>query len=97
IDNLKGKIGDLNKVKRTSTEYKFKKLLEYAKINITPEIQVIINEARHKSVHHGEIGQGNDGIKNYLVLDELLRDIILNIINYDSARISRYRYKSENI
>jgi hypothetical protein len=95
IDNLKGKIGDLNKVKRTSTEYKFKKLLEYSKINITPEIQVIIDEARHKSVHHGEIGQGNDGIKNYLVLDELLRDIILNIINYDRARISRYRYKSE--
>jgi len=95
IDNLKGKIGDLNKVKRTSTEYKFKKLFEYAKIKITPEIQIIIDETRHKSVHHGEIGQGNDGVKNYLVLDELLRDIILNIINYDRARISRYRYEIE--
>jgi hypothetical protein len=95
IDNLKGKIGDLNKVKRTSTEYKFKQLFEYAKIKITPEIQIIIDETRHKSVHHGEIGQGNDGVKNYLVLDELLRDIILNIINYDRARISRYRYEIE--
>jgi hypothetical protein len=91
INDLKGKIGDLNKIKKASTEYKFKKLLKYANINITPEIQVIINEARHKSVHHGEIEEGSKGVKNYFVLDELLRDIILNIIGYDRKRVSRYR------
>jgi hypothetical protein len=91
IDRLKGKIGDVNRVKRTSTEYKFMKLLEYARIDITPDIQLIIDEVRHKSVHHGEIGDGSVGVRNYIVLDELLRDIILNIINYNGLRISRYR------
>lgn len=91
IDTIKGRIGDLHKIKKTSTEYKFKKLLEYAKISITPEIKLIIEEVRHKSVHHGYIGKGRDGVKNYLVLDELLRDIILNIIGYNEVRKSRYR------
>lgn len=92
IKRLMPKIGELNKIKRNSTEYKFLKILEYARIDLTPEIEKIINEVRHKTVHQGEFGEGNQGIKNYLVLDELLRDIILNIIGYKNARISRYRF-----
>ncbi len=89
LDKLSAKIGDLHKIKKTSTEYKSIKLLEYAKITINPDIQHIIDEVRHKTIHHGEIGNGNQGIKNYLVLDELLRDIILNIVEYDQERISK--------
>lgn len=91
INRLMPKIGELNKIKRKSTEYKFLKILEYAGIELTPEIEKIINEVRHKTVHQGEFGEGNQGFKNYLVLDELLRDIILKIIGYKSARKSRYR------
>lgn len=92
IKRLMPKIGELNKIKRKSTEYKFLKILEYAGIDLTLEIEKIINEVRHKTVHQGEFGEGNQGVKNYLVLDELLRDIILNIIGYKNARISRYRF-----
>lgn len=93
IGDLKAKVGELHKIKFKSTEYKFLKLLERADIPLTPEIKKIIDKVRHKAVHHGEIGKGNEGVKNYLVLDELLRDIILNIIGYDRARITRYRFE----
>ncbi|RYX81033.1 hypothetical protein EON73_05050 [bacterium] len=96
INDLKGKIGDINRIKNTATKNKFLKLLKYANISSTPEIESIIDEVRHKTVHHREIGEGNQGLKNYFVLDELLRDIILNIIGYDRARISRYRSKNIN-
>jgi len=89
LTELGGKIGELHKIKRTSTEYKFLKLLEYARIPLTQDIEKIIDEVRHKTIHHGEIGSGNQGIRNYFVLDELLRDIILNIIGYDQSRVSR--------
>lgn len=95
IDDLKGKIGELHKIKSTSTKYKFHKLLEYANISMSPEIEKIIDEVRHKTIHHGEIGSGQQGVKNFIVLDELLRDIILNIIGYDSIRSSRYRGKTK--
>jgi hypothetical protein len=91
INILLSKIGELNKI-RTKTKYKFLKLLEYADIALTPEIEKIINEVRNETVHQGEFGVGNQGVKNYFVLDELLRDIILNIIGYKNARISRYRF-----
>jgi hypothetical protein len=97
IKRLMPKIGELNKIKRKSTEYKFLKILEYAGIDLTPEIENIINEVRHKAVHQGEFGDGNQGVKNYLVLDELLRDIILNLIGYKNARISRYRFDKKKI
>lgn len=91
INKLKARVGDLNRIKRTSTRYKFLKLLEYANIVSTPDIEHIIDEVRHKAIHHGDIEQGRIGLKNYFVLDELIRDIILNIIGYKGARISRYR------
>jgi len=95
IDKFKSKIGELHKIKKTGIEYKFNKLLEYANIPPTPDIDKIIDEVRHKTVHHGEIGSGDDGYKNFIVLDELLRDIILNIIGYEAGRVSLYRNESE--
>lgn len=91
IEKLKGKIGELHIIKHTSTEFKFKKLLDYANIELTPEIDKIIEQSRHKSVHEGEIEQGNEGLKNYFILDELLRDIILNLIKYNKTRTSSYK------
>ncbi|MFM9944670.1 MAG: hypothetical protein ACKVQB_05500 [Bacteroidia bacterium] len=86
FDILSGRIGDIHKAK--SAKYKFLKLLEYAKIEITPDIKNIIEEVRHKSIHRGEIGKARQGLINSLTLDQLLRDIILNIIGYNQVRIS---------
>jgi len=85
---LIGRIGELHKSK--STKNKFFKLLEFAKIEVTPDLKNLIDNVRHKSVHKGEIGDGDEGVKNYLLLDQLLRDIILNIIGYDRGRKSSF-------
>jgi hypothetical protein len=89
LNRLRSRIGELNLIKNTSTEYKFLKLLEYANIPINPNIQNIINVVRHESIHQGEIGVGENAYKNKMVLDQLIRDIILNIIGYERKRISR--------
>lgn len=96
ISRLMSKVGSLNKITKRSTEYKFLKILEYSKIELTSEINKIINEVRHETVHEGEIGNGNEGLKNYIILNELLRDIILNIIGYNNARVSRYRINKKH-
>ncbi|MFZ1424807.1 MAG: hypothetical protein WAS55_13370 [Saprospiraceae bacterium] len=89
LNPLSSKVGEIHIIKKTSTAYKFLKLLEYSNIPINKDIQNIIDVVRHKSIHQGEIGDGNQGLTNYFVLDQLLRDIILNIIGYDQARITR--------
>lgn len=86
LNTLSSLIGELNRVKRTSTQYKFIKLLERAQIETTPAINHIIQQARHVAVHEGEIGEGDQGYENYWVLHKLLRNIVLNIIGYKSKR-----------
>lgn len=86
-NRIDSKIGDLNKVK-SKTERKFRKLFDYANIQSNKDIDRIVEEVRNNSVHAGEIGTGKEGIRNYLVLDQLLRDIVLNIIGYEKTRIS---------
>lgn len=85
------KISEVHKIKATSVRFKFNQLLEYANVPVTDEIKNIINKIRNTSIHSGEIGQGNEGINNYYVLDEMIRDIILNLIEYKGPRYSAYR------
>lgn len=86
LNSLKGKLGELHLIKKNDTKNKFIKLLEFAKISESDEINDILFIVRHSSVHKGEIGTGNSRIKNYLELDKLLRDIILNIVGYEGKR-----------
>jgi len=85
------KISEVHKIKATSVRYKFKHLLEYAKVPVTEDIKNIIDKIRNTSIHSGEIGEGKEGIKNYYVLDEMIRDIILNLIEYKGPRYSAYK------
>lgn len=82
INSIKGRIGDLNVIKRTKTEEKFLKIIEDTKIDLTPDLENIVKVVRHDAIHKGEIGQAGDIVKNYLLLDQLLRDIILNLVEY---------------
>jgi hypothetical protein len=93
LKQLRSLIGDLNVIKNTGTEYKFTKLLEYSRIDITPEIRHLIKRVRHSSIHQGYLDEGEKAFENYFILDELLRDIILNMIGYKNVRVSRYRRK----
>lgn len=88
---IKQKIGEIHKIKATSVRYKFIHLLAYANVSVTEEVNNIINKIRNTSIHSGEIGKGQEGINNYYVLDELIRDVILNFIEYNFPRYSSYR------
>ena len=82
INSIKGRIGDLNIIRRTRTEEKFLTIIEDAKIELTPDLENLVRVVRHSAIHKGEIGQADDIVKNYLLLDQLLRDIILNLVEY---------------
>lgn len=89
LEALSNKIRDMNKAK--SAMYKFQKLLDYSRIEISADIKNIIKKVRNTSIHEGHIGTGEEGIRNYFILDELLRDIILNLIGYNKTRNSRVK------
>jgi len=86
VRKLTNWVGGLNKVRRNSV-YKIIKLLDQLEIEITPEIDKLINVFRHTSVHEGEFGKTSASrFNNYLLLDKLLRDIILNIIRFKGVK-----------
>ena len=87
-NKFKNKICSLNNTDKIA-QNKFEQLIEYGNINLTPEIKNIIIKVRNESIHEGNIGEWPDSLKNYFVLVELLRDIILNLINYKKVRDSR--------
>jgi hypothetical protein len=82
INSIKGRIGDLNIIKRTKTDEKFLTIIKDAKIELTSDLENLVRVVRHDAIHKGEIGQAEDIVKNYLLLDQLLRDIILNLVEY---------------
>jgi hypothetical protein len=82
INSIKGRIGDLNIIKRTRTEEKFLTIIEDMKIDLTPDLENLVRVVRHQAIHKGVIGQAGDIVKNYQLLDKLLRDIILNLVEY---------------
>jgi hypothetical protein len=83
INSIKGRIGDLNIVRRKRTEEKFLSIIEDAKIDLTPDLENLVRVVRHNAIHKGEIGQADDIVKNCILLDQLLRDIILNLVEYE--------------
>ncbi len=86
LNDLKGRIGNLNR--KSNTDKKFDELLKYGKITKTGDLNRLLKEVRNDTVHEGNIGEGREGVKNYLLLDQLLRDFILNRIGYTKKRNS---------
>lgn len=87
-DTIKSKIGNLNQIKRHSTTDKMYRLINDFKIPITPKIEDLINEVRHKTVHRGDIGEGKKAVITFHLLDELIREILLRMADYKGGRNS---------
>lgn len=88
-DIIKSKIGNLNQIKRLSTTDKMFRIINDVKIPISKEIENLINVARNNTIHNGDIEEGREGIVNFYLLDELIREIILRLIEYKGFRNSR--------
>lgn len=81
---VKSRILNFNYVKRAQTTEKMKLLLESVNIETTPEIEHILNIARHDIIHRGDIGDGDKAMENYIHLDALIREVVLKLIEYRS-------------
>lgn len=86
----KGILGNLNQVKRLSTNDKMFGILDDLKIIPDDDIRELINIVRNDAVHEGRIGEGLDAIKNMYLLNELLYEIILRLIDYRGPRCNQY-------
>jgi hypothetical protein len=87
-NTIKSKIGNLNQIKRLNTTKKMYKIINDVDIEINMDIKNLIENCRHTTIHEGEIWEGEEGILNFHLLDELLREIILRLIKYDGPRDS---------
>jgi hypothetical protein len=93
---LNKKIADLNKNSPASVGRRLADLFSYAGITINKEVKNLIKKERHRSVHEGVIGSDEtESISNYWKLDHILRDIILNLINYQRRRNYVFKYFEE--
>lgn len=88
--NAKSDIGNLNQVKRLSTKDKMYGILNDVGIEVSDDLVTLIDIVRHKAVHKGEIGENNDGLKNTMLLNELIHEIILKLVNYQGPRRSYF-------
>lgn len=94
---FKSKIGNVNKSNNSETSQKLYELFEFSKIPINNEVISLIETERNQAVHEGIIGLTEQArIKNYWKLDHILRDIILNLIQYKSRRNHTYKYYEHN-
>lgn len=85
-DIFKSKIGGLNR-RENSTVQKMFDLMDFGCIPINENVLNLVKEERHTAVHNGEFGKNStEMFINYQKLDHILRDIILNIIDYRSYR-----------
>lgn len=92
-NTIKSKIGNLNQIKRLSTSDKMYRILNEVNIPITNEIENLIDNCRNMTIHKGEIGEGDELFVNFLLIDELIREIILRLIKYRGPRDSRILLK----
>jgi hypothetical protein len=88
LDRAKSVIGGLNQVKRLSTKDKMYGLLTDLNIDLTDDVKNLIDIVRNKAVHKGDIGDGEEGHKNVILLNELIHEIILRLIKYLGPRKS---------
>lgn len=79
FDTIKGRVFGANDGKRQRTDVKINALLEGVGIEITEGIRDVIGKDRHSIIHKGDIGSG----EAFQVLDNLLRQVIVNLIKYN--------------
>jgi hypothetical protein len=93
---INSKIGNLNRRHNSDTSQKLYEFLNYANINISNSVVNLIENERNLAVHEGIIGKDDTArIKNYWKLDHVLRDIILNLIEYKGIRKRKFEYEKE--
>lgn len=91
---FKSKLGDLNR-RKNSTVQKMYDLLKFGCIPINQNVENLVTSERHTAVHNGEFGENfTEMFINFQKLDHILRDIILNIIDYRSYRKHIHEYAS---
>jgi hypothetical protein len=89
---FKSKIGDINR-RKNSTVQKMYDLLEFGCIPRNKNIENLVNKERHDAVHNGIFGENpTERYINFQKLDHVLRDVILNIIDYRKLRNTIYEY-----
>jgi hypothetical protein len=89
LNRARSIVGGLNRIKPHSTGDKMYRLIQDVGIPIDVDIERLVNEVRHTSVHKGEIGSKEEAYINYNLLDELIREIILRLVGYDGPRASK--------
>lgn len=95
-NNLKSKLGGLNK-SNNDTNQLLNDFFVYAKIPINAAVTNLIEVERNLAVHEGIIGETEkERIENYWKLDHILRDCILNLIDYKSYRKRKVPYFSKS-
>jgi hypothetical protein len=95
-DVFNSKIGNLNRRNKSETSQKLYELLNYANITISDSVVNLVENERNEAVHEGIIGQDDTArIKNYWKLDHILRDIVLNLIEYKGIRKRKFEYEKE--
>jgi len=87
-NTIKSKLGNLNQIKRHSTTDKMYRIINDFKIPINSNLEQLIDVVRHKTVHRGDIGEGKEAVIIYHLLDELIREILLRMIEYKGNRNS---------
>jgi hypothetical protein len=91
-NTLKSKIGGLNK-SNDDINQRMYEFFNYANIPINDAIRNLIEVERHLAVHEGFIGlTDQERVENCYKLDHILRDCILNLIEYKSYRRRKVRY-----
>lgn len=87
-NTVKSKLGNLNQIKRHSTTDKMYRIINDFGIPINSNLEKLIEVVRHKTVHRGDIGEGREAVIIYHLLDELIREILLRMIEYKGNRNS---------
>lgn len=78
-------LSNLNR--NTSSSKNLLEFLIFAKIPISASVKKMIKKERNSAVHEGNIGNNNEEMwNNYLKLDHILRDVILNLMGYFGDR-----------
>lgn len=86
-DIFKSRIGGINKIKDNDNKQKFYQFFNFCNIEVSPYLSNLIEVERNQAVHEGKVGNDeNDALSAYLKLDHLLRDVILNLMQYNKTR-----------
>jgi hypothetical protein len=83
---IKSRLLNINQTKRKQTDFKFRKLIIDANIEITEEIDRLLI-TRHKIIHLGDIGDNEEALQNYIGMNRLIRRIIVNFIGYKGPTV----------